>query len=304
MFKDNWIQALADFENRGIPCVMVTVLEDRGSVPRGAGTKMLVTDNDVIATIGGGHLEHVAMKAAKEMLTQGDSDMKVERFNLGARLGQCCGGVVTLSFEPIGQQRHVLALFGAGHVAKALVHVLATLPFKVIWIDEREEQFPSTMPENIEMRLSDDPVGEVAALPSNSMYLVLTHNHQLDFDLCRAILKRGDSRYFGLIGSLSKRKRFDYRLKERGFDDDAINTMICPIGITEVKGKHPTEIAVSVAGELIACYQGEIISSKRDHSPQNPTEKDSTLSTLPKLDKEKALDQKDNDKNNKEKIRA
>ncbi|OEE85074.1 xanthine dehydrogenase accessory protein XdhC [Enterovibrio norvegicus FF-162] len=295
MFKDNWIQALADFEAKGTPCVMVTVLEDKGSVPRGAGTKMLVTENEVIATIGGGHLEHVAMKAAQEMLTHGDSEMKIERFNLGARLGQCCGGIVTLSFEPIGQQRHILALFGAGHVAKALVHVLATLPFKVIWIDEREAQFPAQIPDNVEMRLTDDPVGEVASLPANCMYLVLTHNHQLDFDLSRAILKRGDSRYFGLIGSLSKRKRFDYRLKERGFNDDAINTMICPIGIEAVKGKHPAEIAVSVVGELISCYQGEHISSKREHTPQKRAEKLSILNTEPS--------ENQNNKNN-EKIRA
>lgn len=251
---------------------------------------MLVTEDGVTATIGGGHLEHVAMQTAQEMLVQGDSEMKIERFNLGARLGQCCGGMVTLSFEPIGQQRHTLALFGAGHVAKALVHILATLPFRVIWIDEREDQFPDYIPDNVEMRVSDDPVGEVATLPAKSMYLVLTHNHQLDFDLSRAILKRGDSRYFGLIGSLSKRKRFDYRLKERGFDDDTINTMICPIGIEAVKGKHPAEIAVSVAGELIACYQGAQIANKREQEAQKQTEKLSILN-------------RDDNKNN-EKIRA
>ncbi|MCC4798569.1 xanthine dehydrogenase accessory protein XdhC [Enterovibrio norvegicus] len=277
MFKDNWIQALAQFETQGIPCVMVTVLEDKGSVPRGAGTKMLVTEEDVIATIGGGHLEHIAMKTAREMLINADTDMKVEQFNLGARLGQCCGGMVTLSFEPIGQPRHVLAVFGAGHVAKALIPILATLPFKVYWIDEREAQFPDHLPRNVEKWVTDDPVGEVASLPENAMYLVLTHNHQLDFDLARAILKRGDSRYFGMIGSLSKRKRFDYRLLERGFSQEAVNTMICPIGIASVKGKHPAEIAVSVAGELIACYQGETIGSKRPTTSTNNDSKENDV---------------------------
>ncbi|WP_407333882.1 xanthine dehydrogenase accessory protein XdhC [Enterovibrio sp. 27052020O] len=295
MFMDNWIHALAQFEQTGTPCVMVTVLEDKGSVPRGAGSKMLVTEKEIVSTIGGGHLEHIAMKTALQMLLDGDHSVKVEHFNLGARLGQCCGGMVTLSFEPVGQQRHVLALFGAGHVAKALVPILATLPFKVIWVDERDAQFPAYIPDNVEKRLSDDPVGEVATLPANSMYLVLTHNHQLDFDLCRAILKRGDSRYFGVIGSLSKRKRFDHRLKDRGFDQAAINTMICPIGIGSVKGKHPAEIAVSVAGELIACYQGEHISSKREHATQKQAEKRSILVTEPS--------ENPNNKNN-EKIRA
>ncbi|CZF81213.1 xanthine dehydrogenase accessory protein XdhC [Grimontia marina] len=298
MFKDNWIQALAEFEAKGTPCVMVTVLEDKGSAPRGAGTKMLVSQNEVIATIGGGHLEHVAMKTAHEMLARGESDMKIEHFNLGARLGQCCGGMVTLSFEPIGQQRHALALFGAGHVAKAMIHILATLPFNVIWIDEREDQFPDVIPDNVEMRLTDDPVGEVSTLPTNSMYLVLTHNHQLDFDLSRAILKRGDAKYFGLIGSLSKRKRFDYRLKERGFDDETINTMICPIGMDAVKGKHPAEIAVSVTGELIACYQGEQIANKREPSSHSASQKQAEKLSILKREPE------DNDNKNNEKIRA
>ncbi|MGR5237199.1 xanthine dehydrogenase accessory protein XdhC [Vibrio alfacsensis] len=268
MHTDNWIQVLAEFDAKGIPCIMVTVLEDKGSTPRNAGTKMLVTESEVVGSIGGGHLEHVAMQTAKELLNLGETDMKIERFNLGAKLGQCCGGIVTLSFEPIGQPRHLLALFGAGHVAKALIPILATLPFKVIWVDERAEQFPSHLPKNVEKRLTEDPVGEVHHLSANCMYLVLTHSHQLDFELARAILTRGDSRYFGLIGSLTKRKRFDYRLKERGFDDDAINNMICPIGIEAVKGKHPAEIAVAVAGELIACYQGEIIPNKREQESQ------------------------------------
>ncbi|MGR5471260.1 XdhC family protein, partial [Vibrio astriarenae] len=81
----------------------------------------------------------------------------------------------------------------------ALIPILATLPFKVIWIDERAEQFPSHLPKNVEKRLTEDPVGEVHHLPENCMYLVLTHSHHLDFELARAILTRGDCRYFGLI---------------------------------------------------------------------------------------------------------
>ncbi|WP_434362426.1 xanthine dehydrogenase accessory protein XdhC [Parasalinivibrio latis] len=266
MFKDNWIQALAGYEQRGEPCVMVTVLEDRGSVPRDAGTKMLVTRDELVATIGGGHLEHLATEMARDMMSSGERQMKVERFNLGARLGQCCGGVVTLSFEPIVQQKHHLALFGAGHVAKALVHVLATLPIRVTWVDERDEQFPEELPPNVHKVVTDDPVGDIADMPKGSMYLVMTHNHQLDFELSRAILLRGDSKYFGLIGSLSKRKRFDHKLRERGHAESDIHRMICPIGIGAVSGKHPAEIAVSVAGELIACYQGQDIKSKRPPS--------------------------------------
>ncbi|MGF1749103.1 xanthine dehydrogenase accessory protein XdhC [Vibrio cionasavignyae] len=263
MFKDNWIQALAQLEKDHESCVMVTVLEDKGSVPRDAGTKMLVTHDRIIATIGGGHLEHVAAKMAREMLETREQGLKVERFNLGARLGQCCGGMATLSFEPIGTAERHLVIFGAGHVAKALIHIVATLPFRVTWIDEREEEFPDSLPHGVTKLVSDDPVGEVRHLPSNSYYLVMTHNHQLDFELAKAIIDKNDSVYFGMIGSLTKRKKFDFRLSQRGYNQDQINSMVCPIGISAVTGKHPAEIAVSVAGELIAHYQGQSIEQKR-----------------------------------------
>lgn len=245
---------------------MVTVLEDRGSVPRDAGTKMLVTRDRLIATIGGGHLEHVATKMAREMLLSGERSLKVERFNLGARLGQCCGGMATLSFEPIGTAQKHLVVFGAGHVAKALLHIVSTLPFRVTWIDEREDVFPQELPRGVTKCVTDDPVAEVRDLPPNSYYLVMTHNHQLDFDLARAIIDRGDSLYFGMIGSLTKRKKFDLRLAQRGYSNNQINTMICPIGVSMISGKHPAEIAVSVAGELIAHYQGIPLEEKRPTS--------------------------------------
>lgn len=263
MFKDNWIHELARLEENYEPCVMVTVLEDKGSVPRDAGTKMIITRDRLIATIGGGHLEHVATKMAREMILSGEKALKVERFNLGARLGQCCGGMATLSFEPIGTKQNHLVLFGAGHVAKALLHIVSTLPFRVTWIDEREDEFPEQMPQGVTKLVSDDPVGEVNDMPPNSYYLVMTHNHQLDFELTKAIIDREDSVYFGMIGSLTKRKKFDNRLAQRNYSQEQINTMICPIGISAIDGKHPSEIAVSVAGELIAHYQGQTLEQKR-----------------------------------------
>ena len=278
MFKDNWIHELAQLEKNSEPCVMVTVLEDRGSVPRDAGTKMLVTRDKLIATIGGGHLEHVATKMAREMLISGERSLKVERFNLGARLGQCCGGMATLSFEPIGTAQKHRVVFGAGHVAKALLHIVSTLPFRVTWIDERDDVFPEELPRGVTKLVTDDPVAEVRDLPPNSYYLVMTHNHQLDFDLARAIIDRDDSVYFGMIGSLTKRKKFDMRLAQRGYSDSQINTMICPIGVSMVSGKHPAEIAVSVAGELIAHYQGIPLEEKRPTSHSKEVQlSDSTL---------------------------
>ena len=255
MFKDNWIQILAELEREGEPCVLVTVVEHKGSTPRDSGTKMLVTEQGCYATIGGGHLEYKALKLARDMLLGGEQQMKVERFNLGASLGQCCGGMASIMLEPVVRARHHLVLFGAGHVAKALVHILSTLPFRITWIDERAAEFPAAQLNGVTQVVSDDPVAEIACQPAGSFYLVMTHNHQLDLELCAQILKRQDARYFGVIGSQTKRKRFDYKLKERGFSEASLSQMICPIGLSEVSGKHPAEIAVSVAGELIRVYQ-------------------------------------------------
>lgn len=254
---DDWIHELARLDEQGDACVMVTVLEQQGSVPRNAGTKMLVTRDNVIASIGGGHLEYKAIQIARQMLAEEDNQLKIDRFNLSARLGQCCGGTTTLSFEPILRHKHHLALFGAGHVAKALMNIIATLPFKVSWVDQRNAAFPASLPAGTCKITSDDPVAEVSQMPSGSYYLVMTHSHQLDFELAQAILRREDIAYFGLIGSGTKRKRFEYRLIQRGFNPETLKRMTCPIGISEVKGKHPAEIAVSVAAQLITHYQNQ-----------------------------------------------
>ncbi|MCG7488468.1 xanthine dehydrogenase accessory protein XdhC [Vibrio sp. Of14-4] len=256
MYSDNWIQELAKLEQNQQPCVMVTVLETTGSVPRNAGTKMLITEDRLIATIGGGHLEHLATQIARDMLSFGQTSPKIERFNLGAKLGQCCGGVATLSFEPVGFHSNSLVIFGAGHVSQALIHVVSTLPFHITWVDQRSDIFPDLVPSNVTKVVSDDPIFEVREQAPQSYYLVMTHNHQLDFDLTKAILDRADSLYLGVIGSKSKRKRFHMRLSQRGYSKQQIHSLTCPIGINEISGKHPAEIAVSVAGELITHYQG------------------------------------------------
>jgi xanthine dehydrogenase accessory factor len=251
---NNWISALADLQQQGEACVLVTIIEERGSTPRNAGSKMVVSAGRIFDTIGGGHLEYKAMEIAREMLASGSQHTRLERFSLGASLGQCCGGVNVLLFEPMGQPQAHIAVFGAGHVGRALVPLLASLPCRVRWIDSREAEFPAQMPEGVTLILSEDVIEEVDNLPAGSYCIVMTHNHQLDLELAAAILKRGDFSYFGLIGSKTKRMKFEHRLRDRGFDAAVLQRMRCPMGLTEVKGKLPMEIAVSIAGEVIATY--------------------------------------------------
>ncbi len=264
---NNWISALAELQARGEPAILVTIIEELGSTPRNAGSKMVVSAERIHDTIGGGHLEYKAMAIAREMLASGTRHTRLERFNLGASLGQCCGGVNVLLFEPMGEPVAQIAVFGAGHVGRALVPLLASLPCRVRWIDSRESEFPTPMPEAVTRILNDEPVEEVANLPVGSYCIVMTHNHQLDLELTAAILKRGDFGYFGLIGSRTKRVKFEHRLRERGFDAALLQRMRCPMGLAEVKGKLPIEIAVSIAAEIIATYNASFGQQHADTPP-------------------------------------
>lgn len=251
---NNWISALAELQQRGEPCVLVTIIEELGSTPRNAGSKMVVSAGQLFDTIGGGHLEYKAMHIARELLASGKQSPHLERFSLGASLGQCCGGATVLLFEPMAAVQAQIAVFGAGHVGRALVPLLASLPCRVRWIDSREQEFPEHIPAGVSKIVTDQPVDEVADLPAGSYCIVMTHNHQLDLELTAAILARNDFTWFGLIGSTTKRVKFEHRLRERGFKPEVVQRMRCPMGLAEVKGKLPIEIAVSIAAEIIATY--------------------------------------------------
>jgi len=188
------------------------------------------------------------------MLVRGQQNTLLERCSLGASLGQGCGGVTVLLFEPMGQAQAHIAVFGAGHVGRALVPLLASLPCRVRWIDSREQEFPQHIPQGVRKIVSEEPVAEIADLPAGSYCIVMTHNHALDLELTAALLKRNDFAYFGLIGSKTKRVKFEHRLRDRGFDAAQLQRMRCPMGLPEVKGKLPVEIAISIAGEIIATY--------------------------------------------------
>jgi xanthine dehydrogenase accessory factor len=248
---DDWLSALQALRARGEPCVLVTLAQVAGSVPREHGTKMVVTREAITGSIGGGHLEHKAMEHARRMLADAAAKPSLETFNLGPHLGQCCGGKVTVMFEPFVPADFAIAIFGAGHVGKALVGVLAGLPARILWIDARPEQFPADIPAGVEKIVAAIPEDEVKDLPAGAYALVMTHSHDLDLTLCERLLRRGDCRYVGLIGSTTKWKRFAARLLHKGFAPESVASIRCPIGIDGISGKHPREIAIAVAAELL-----------------------------------------------------
>jgi len=258
----HWSTWVAACENAGTPYVLVTVLGARGSTPRDAGTKMVVQADRFFGTIGGGELEFRALHRARELLAdarapdreRGPPVQEVEHFPLGEKLGQCCGGSVSLLFELARPAHPPVYLFGAGHVGRALAPLLATLPLRVTWVDAREGEFPEALPAGVERQVDEDPVRALRDAPMGTAFVIMTHNHPLDYRLAEAALERQDATYIGVIGSQSKARRFRLRLAHRGLTEARIRDLICPIGLEEIPGKRPQEIAISVAGQIIAHY--------------------------------------------------
>jgi xanthine dehydrogenase accessory factor len=251
----------------GRRATLVEVAATRGSAPREAGTRMLVSADESAGTIGGGHLELQAIEQARALLAQAPDHAAVTvDYPLGPALGQCCGGAVTLQFEllsaahlecwPAAPARFHLQLYGAGHVGRAIARLLATLPVTVDWIDEREDEFPQHLghgawPVHITRTAVDSVEAEVRHAPPGAFYLVLTHQHDLDLRISEAILRRADFGFFGLIGSRTKKQRFIHRLLERGITPEVLGRMTCPIGVPGIAGKEPEVIAVAVVAQLL-----------------------------------------------------
>ena len=266
-------ETAARWLGEGTPAIVVEVSEALGSVPREAGTRMLVSATRCAGTIGGGHLELQAIERARRMLAARDAAPQSAHYPLGPALGQCCGGAVTLAFSaldtgavaawPPAAPRFELQLHGAGHVGRAIVAALAPLNVKVDWIDQREDEFPpeARLPGHTRRIASDAPEDEVRDAPRGAFYLVLTHRHDLDLRIATAILKRADFGFFGLIGSQTKRARFVHRFEALGLAPELIARMHCPIGMPGLAGKEPEVIAASVVAQLLQA------SSRADQVP-------------------------------------
>ena len=257
--KTSWSSAINELSQQGNAYVIVTLIGVSGSTPRNSGTKMVITKDGIYDTIGGGHLEHKIIKFANQLLMKGESCQHLEQIDLGIHLDQCCGGSTNVLFECFAETRVNIMLFGAGHVGKALLPVLSTLPCKIYWVDSRDDQFPNELTgyNNVEKVVSEDPQNEVVNMPENSYYIVMTHKHQMDFDICSKILSRNDFKYLGLIGSETKWRRFQRRFTQKGITKNQLEQINCPIGLSEVTGKLPAEIAISIVSEIITFYNSE-----------------------------------------------
>lgn len=247
-----WHAALHQLQREGLPHALATVVTSAGSTPREPGARMVITADAVHDTLGGGTFEFQVIDAARVKLASAQSGMSFEAFSLGGRSGQCCGGLVNVLLEVFPGSAATLAIFGAGHIGTELVRLAAPLPWRVLWSDSREAIFPvwiDTQP-RLSCHHTPDPMAAVAALPTGSHALVLTHDHTEDRELIDALLKRGDMASIGLIGSHSKWASFRSRLKDAGHDEQALTQVRCPIGLP-MSDKTPYAIALSALAELL-----------------------------------------------------
>lgn len=353
----DWAQRALESVKRGQPCALCTVSQVEGSTPREAGARMLISAVDQHGTIGGGRLELDASERARALLDalasaegeQGEVAL-TQVYNLGATLGQCCGGKVEVLIQRFGPaalpfltrlttlqacgeraivalrlapresgelcsvQRvvvtpggaaspegdafaaHALAeaqrilndaprlsaprwlepldgerilldvepnpglpvvLFGAGHVGRALVHVLAPLSWPITWVETRDQAFPDALPPEVHAITTNVPEACVDEAAPGSAFLIMTHDHGLDYALCERVLARRDEALCGLIGSRTKRAKFVHRLSARGVGAAALERLVCPIGLPELKGKAPFEVAISVAAQLLQIHAAQ-----------------------------------------------
>jgi xanthine dehydrogenase accessory factor len=307
-----WVRYAIEMMQRGERCGLVSVLAVEGSTPREAGTRMVVTQHDVVGTIGGGKLEHQAISQVRLALDRPPGTWRIQDYPLGPLLGQCCGGRVRLLVEHLKPEstdwlskieftrdfvleshldeheikRHVLKdsqlsanpsidargaipavgavfvehitsriprvlMFGAGHVGHAVARVLEVVECELEWFDVRDE-YASILGVRIESKQQLVQRAE----SFDGFTLVMTHDHQLDFDLARASLKSPAS-FIGLIGSKTKRGRFFNRLAREGFDESAWSRIVCPIGLPQVKGKEPGTIAVAVVAQMLSQFSNQ-----------------------------------------------
>lgn len=261
--------------------MLVEVSNVAGSAPRDAGTWMLVAMDTIFGTIGGGQLEYMAIDQARKLLCGALSaphmpDMDIP---LGPEIGQCCGGRVGLKLQRVDPHlaaslianvdaeiamRPQVYVFGAGHVGDALSSALALLPLRVVLVDTREQELINSQATGIETCLTALPEQVVRTAPAGSSFIILTHDHALDFLIVFEALARKDAAYVGMIGSKSKRATFrSWYLKEAEEQNQArdnFSRLVCPVGGEMVKDKRPSVIAALVAAEVLTAalnYQSE-----------------------------------------------
>lgn len=264
--------SLRDYLDSSPDVALVEIVEAAGSTPRDAAAWMLVSPAAIFGTIGGGQLEFMAIARAREMIR--DAAPATDRLDipLGPEIGQCCGGRVKIElaladdaarqsvlrrFDAAEATRAHVYVFGGGHVGHALADALALLPVRVSVVDTRQEALDGLNPAASAM-VTAVPETIVRAAPPGAAYVVLTHDHALDFLIVAEALKRTDAAYVGMIGSKTKKETFRrWYLHEAGGTEPDFKRLVSPIGGADVRDKRPAVIASLAAAEIMRAVLAE-----------------------------------------------
>ncbi len=265
--EDPMTRELPPFLHTHDAVVLVRVTEALGSTPREAGAWMLVARDAIFGTIGGGQLEFMAIARARDMLETGAAHATMD-VPLGPEIGQCCGGRVAIALDALDEdgRNAILArmeieeaarphvyLFGGGHVGHALAEALGLLPVTVHLVETRAEALDG-LPATTHAVLTAVPEAVVADAQPASAFVVLTHDHALDFLIVAAALARSDAAYVGMIGSRTKRATFrSWYSREANGSPEQEARLVCPIG-GSLPDKRPAVIAALVAAELLQAF--------------------------------------------------
>ncbi|MFC9439430.1 xanthine dehydrogenase accessory protein XdhC [Nocardia sp. NPDC057030] len=268
MSDSTWVSAVARLRARREPGGLVTVAAVRGHAPRRAGAKLVVGQSETWGSIGGGNLEAVAIDRVRELMATPHPEPELMEFALTDKVTnrhgvQCCGGAVTVLLEPLPVGPAV-AIFGVGHVGLELARILARHDLDLHLIDTRadvltDERLGALGDAVAQVHVHHTPLlpeEVLAQLPPGTHILIMTHDHAEDAALCDAALRTTDLGSIGLIGSAAKWARFRQRLAtEGGHDAAALARIKTPIGLSEITGKEPATIAVSVAADLLLTFE-------------------------------------------------
>ncbi|WP_163267518.1 xanthine dehydrogenase accessory protein XdhC [Chelativorans alearense] len=257
-------KSLTAFLDAAPDTAIVEVREAKGSTPRETGAWMLVSPDGIFGTIGGGQLEFLAIAKARELIAENVASGALD-IPLGPEIGQCCGGRVALDIRIAGRKERTellkragdedagrphVYLFGGGHVGHALAKALALLPVRAVVVETRAEAL-ADMPEEVEKRLTAVPEEAVREAPAGSAFVVLTHDHALDFLIVSEALSREDAAYVGMIGSKTKKATFKSWYLKNGGEEDRLSRLVTPIGGGDVRDKRPAVIAAMAAAEVM-----------------------------------------------------
>ncbi len=243
------VQKLLD---RSESFVTVTLIDIRGSAPQIVGAKGIVTGNGIEGgTVGGGKIEAAAIEHAQRLLSDGRQHAELVTWNLQTDIGMTCGGEVKLFFDVYATAAWPIVVFGAGHIAQALVRLLLQLDCQVTCIYTRAEWL-AKLPEHnkLEKICVDTPRELVASQPENAYFVLMSKGHATDLPVLAEILTHREAPYVGVIGSPQKASVLRRDLKTHGLSPEKIQSFHCPMGLP-IGNNTPAEIAISIAAQLL-----------------------------------------------------